>query len=269
MLSDFLSKNSGKKEIFGDGTSDNPGLLGQMIENPEYYGQNKKLVDRIYEEYVRFDETLSEDAKAIIQEKLLFLAGSPPAEGPKTEKPDGTGEKGTGFLAKFQNLGKILLWIGLAIVGLFGAIFAWGKIAASRKKGTSGIETISQPISISEASPAVTETSTDTTPDWLKSSESPFGSDDVLADEVHQASTEAHTPDWMDDHTTPPQQETKNHTEEIVPPPAPAPTAPMTIPGDVPDWLQDETTPMEQKPDTVPIAPVNTLPETEQITTNS
>lgn len=268
MLSDFLSKNSGKKEIFGDGTSDNPGLLGQIIENPEYYGQNKKLVDRIYEEYVRFDETLSEDAKAIIQEKLLFLAGSPPAEGPKTEKPDGTGEKGTGFLAKFQNLGKILLWIGLAIVGLFGAIFAWGRIAASRKKAASGIETISPPIT-PEVPPTVTETSTDTTPDWLKSSESPFGSDDVLADEVHQASNEAHTPDWMDDQTAPAKEETENHTEEIVPPPAPAPTAPMTIPGDVPDWLQDETTPIEKNTDTPPIAQAETVSETENIKTNS
>ena len=80
MLADFLSKNSGKKEIFGDGTLENPGLLGQIIENPEYYEQNKKLVDRIYEEYVRFDETLSEDAKSIIKEKLLFLAGSPAVE---------------------------------------------------------------------------------------------------------------------------------------------------------------------------------------------
>lgn len=79
MLADFLAKNSGKKEIFGDGTVDNPGLLAQIIESPEYYEQNKKLVDRIYEEFVRFDETLSEDAKSIIQEKLIFLAGTPPA----------------------------------------------------------------------------------------------------------------------------------------------------------------------------------------------
>lgn len=141
MLADFLSKNSGKKEIFGDGTAENPGLLGQIVENPEYYEQNKKLVDRVYEEYVRFDETLSEDAKSIIREKLNFLAGSPPAAGPKTETPSEE-ETGTGFLSQFKNLGKILLWILLAVVGIFGAMFAWGKIVAARKQLKGGDTTI-------------------------------------------------------------------------------------------------------------------------------
>lgn len=140
MLNDFLSKNANKKEIFGDGTGDNPGLLGQIIDNPEYYEQNKKLVERIYNEYVKFDTTLSDDAKAIIQEKLLFLAGAPPVEKPASETPTVIDETpGEGFFATFKqklgslgNISNIFLWIGVAVIGLFGMIFAWSKIAGSR-----------------------------------------------------------------------------------------------------------------------------------------
>lgn len=269
MLADFLSKNSGKKEIFGDGTAENPGLLGQIIENPEYYEQNKKLIDRIYEEYVRFDETLSEDAKAIIQEKLLFLAGSPAIEGPKPENTDNTDEAGTSFLSKFQNLGKIFLWLGLAIIGLFGAIFAWGKVVSTKKKSENR-EDAPHPEIISETPPII-EAAAETTPDWLKSSESPFGSDDILSQEVSQPSTEAHTPDWMNDNATAAPVVTDVSNGEII-----APTekplseqetieTPTTIPGEVPEWLRDETIP-EEESNTLPIDEIespNTLSETE------
>jgi len=116
MLGDFLSKNPGKKEIFGDGTSDNPGLLGQIIENPEYYNENKKIVDRIYEEYVRLDETLSEDAKEIIREKLNFLAGKAPVIDPGTKNPENNNDPEAGFMSKLKSVGIILVWILLAAV---------------------------------------------------------------------------------------------------------------------------------------------------------
>lgn len=54
--------------------------MNQIIDNPEYYEQNRKIVDKIYEEYVQFDPDLSDDAKSIIHEKLLFIAGTPAVE---------------------------------------------------------------------------------------------------------------------------------------------------------------------------------------------
>jgi hypothetical protein len=138
MLADFLAKSPNKKEIFGNGTPEDPGLLGQIIDSPEYYEQNKKLVEKIYNEYVKFDTTLSDDAKAIIQEKLIFLAGTPPVEKPTTPADPTVVEEnpGTGFMAMIQEKlssfgvsGSIILWIIVAIIGLFGMIFAWSKIA--------------------------------------------------------------------------------------------------------------------------------------------
>ncbi len=141
MLNDFLSKSPNKNEIFGDGTPENRGLLGQIIENPEYYEQNKKLVERIYNEYVKFDTTLSEDAKAIIREKLLFLAGTPPVtkttDGEAGKDPIETDEPGifSKIQEKLGNMTSILLWIGIAMIGLLGIAFAWKKIMASRQMG--------------------------------------------------------------------------------------------------------------------------------------
>ena len=141
MLSDFLAKSPNKKEIFGDGSSENTGLLGQIIDSPEYYEQNKRITDRIFEEYVKFDTTLSDDAKSIIQEKLIFLAGTPSVATPTTPEVPSITETGSenGFIGKIKSLfgnlkntGNIFLWIGVVIVGLFGAIFAWSKITGAK-----------------------------------------------------------------------------------------------------------------------------------------
>jgi hypothetical protein len=268
MLADFLAKSPNKKEIFGNGTPEDPGLLGQIIDSPEYYEQNKKLVERIYNEYVKFDTTLSDDAKAIIQEKLIFLAGTPPVEKPTTPAdPTVTEENpGTGFMAMIQEKlssfgvsGSIILWIIVAVVGLFGMIFAWSKIAGSRHIN----EDIAPP---SNTLPEVKEAQTvaphdETTPDWLKPTDSPFGSEDVLAKEVTQATQEQTTtaPEWM-------------HEEEK---PVSTPSTPEPSPEthDVPDWLKDthetsvvsNSTPSWLTEET-PTTPVETTePETTQV----
>jgi hypothetical protein len=85
---------------------------------------------------VKFDETLSEDAKIIIQEKLLLLAGNPPAEKPITKDPTVTEDNSVSFLSKIQeklkNTGNIFIWIIVAIIGLFGMIFTWSKLTSSK-----------------------------------------------------------------------------------------------------------------------------------------
>ena len=237
MLADFLAKSPNKKEIFGNGTPEDPGLLGQIIDSPEYYEQNKKLVEKIYNEYVKFDTTLSDDAKAIIQEKLIFLAGTPPVEKPTTpEQPTVTDENtSTNFMATlkeklsaFGASGNIILWVIVAIVGLFGMIFAVSKMAGSRHIN----EDISPANSTPAPSPApeVKNTGTDhdeSAPDWLKPTESPFGSEDVLSKEVsNQTTSEPTTPSWMQEHeekavATATTNTTTDHHE------------------DVPDWLKD------------------------------
>lgn len=76
--------------------------MGEIIESPEYYAQNKKLIDRIYNEYVKPDTTLSDDAKVIIQEKLAFLIGTPPVtQTNPSDNPVIEEKSQTGFFAKF------------------------------------------------------------------------------------------------------------------------------------------------------------------------
>lgn len=53
----------------------------------------------------------------------------------------------------------------------------------------------------------------ESTPDWLKNNESPFGSEDVLSKEVNTSATEEHTPEWMHDHH---EQETKTVQSETI-----------------------------------------------------
>lgn len=139
MINDFLAKSTYKKEVFGDGTEENPGLLGQIIDNPEYYEQNKLLVQKIYDEYVKFDTQLSDEAKAVIRDKLTILAGKPPIQKPTTN-PEVTVET-TSLLTKAKNLlknlninniGQIALWFMIAIVGLFGMIFILRKLAGGK-----------------------------------------------------------------------------------------------------------------------------------------
>lgn len=99
----------------------------------------------------------------------------------------------------------------VAVIGLFGMIFAWTKIAASRATkipiadDSHGSSTQENANSISAPS---AEVSDDSTPDWLKNTESPFGSEDILSKEVSSSNTESHTPDWMNDH--------EEHTEKQV-----------------------------------------------------
>lgn|GEM_PF-1419200 len=51
---------------------------------------------------MKFDTTLSADAKVIIQEKLAFLIGTPPVTKPDpSEKPIIEEKSQTGFFAKF------------------------------------------------------------------------------------------------------------------------------------------------------------------------
>lgn len=102
MINDFLAKSTYKKEIFGDGTEENPGLLGQIIDNPEYYEQNKLIVQKIYDEYIKFDTQLSEEAKAVIRDKLTVLIGQPPVEKPTTN-PEVV-EENTSLMTKIKNM---------------------------------------------------------------------------------------------------------------------------------------------------------------------
>jgi Type IV secretion system pilin len=256
MLSDFLAKSPNKKEIFGDGTSENTGLLGQIIDSPEYYEQNKKITDRIFEEYVKFDTTLSDDAKSIIQEKLIFLTGTPSAVTPTTpEVPNITEtEDGKGIIAKIKSLfsgladtGNIFLWIGVIIVGLFGALFAWSKITHT-KQVDEDIHEDKSP-ALNKENSSVWDNHTEVwhdqgTPDWLKSAESPFGSEDVLSKEVWQSQEpQTHTPEWMRDH----------EEKEVASIPSLTPIAPSTSEHSetTPDWLKD-TTHEEKIPSTTP-----------------
>lgn len=97
-------------------------------------------------------------------------------------------------------------------------IFAWTKIAASGKtKISNNGENLSPAETAAPLSPLPIETATnDGTPDWLKGSESPFGSEDVLSQEVAQSSTETHTPDWMNNHTEKEVQSTPIITPTVV-----------------------------------------------------
>lgn len=137
-------------------------------------------------------------------------------------------------------------------------IFAGGKIMSARK-------TKSQPADINNAenaraeSPApnpVTPEAKDDTPDWLKNNESPFGSEDILSQEVSQTqtNTDTHTPDWMNDHheeQTPATPATPTTEEKS------APEVPTTQTTDVPDWLKEEKT------------PTTDIPVTPQVETNT
>ncbi len=101
MLTDYLSKSPKKIQIFGD--SQNPGLINDIIDNPEYYEANLKVIQKIMDDYIEPDTTLSDEVKRDIQDKLMILAGSPPA----ADTPDGNQnntESSTGVM-------RILLWI--------------------------------------------------------------------------------------------------------------------------------------------------------------
>lgn len=153
---------------------------------------------------MKFDTDLSDDAKTIIQEKLIFLAGTPPVK-VTTEEPavvENEGEKGFLDRAKqrFGSLGQsgsVILWIIVSIIGLFGMIFAWHKIGKSNTASSVPNEKIPP---TPEPAPTILSNEANTHeggPDWLKATESPFGSEDILSKEVSQNQNEVHTPEWM------------------------------------------------------------------------
>lgn len=100
VIADFLAKSSYKKDIFGDGTDGNTGLLGQIIDSPEYYEQNKSIVQKIYDDYIKFDKQISDEAKAIIKDKLALLIGNPPVQ--NTTPPPVVTEEKTSIWTKIQ-----------------------------------------------------------------------------------------------------------------------------------------------------------------------
>lgn len=84
-------------------------------------------------------------------------------------------------------------------------------------------------------------------PDWLKPTESPFGSEDILSKEVSQSQdTHANTPEWMHDH------EEKEVAQNTISVPEPVSTT-----HDVPDWLQENHAPVE-KASTPVVTPAET-----------
>lgn len=220
ILNDFLAKSSYKKEIFGDGTDENVGLLGDMIDTPEYYEKNSAIVRKIYDEYIKFDTQLSEEAKAVIKDKLTILVGEAPSTPIPTEGTDGSVEK-VSFFSHFNiaNIGMIVAGIMAFLVGIFGLIFVVRKfrhksityatqdsnnhtdglstIPAAEHHGPDWLHAADESHNLSpNASNWFTDTSHSDTPDWLKESESSFGSDDVLSKQI-QATQETTTPSWM------------------------------------------------------------------------
>lgn len=77
MITEYLAKSPKKVQIFGD--TETPGLINEIIDNPEYYEANLQVIQKIIDDYVNPDTTLSAEVKQDIKEKLLILAGSPPA----------------------------------------------------------------------------------------------------------------------------------------------------------------------------------------------
>ncbi len=100
MITDYLAKSPKKVQIFGD--SQTPGLINDIIDNPEYYDANLKIIQKIMDDYVDPDATLSDEVKQDIRDKLMILAGSPPAA---QDTNTGSPTSGTpGIL-------RIILWI--------------------------------------------------------------------------------------------------------------------------------------------------------------
>ncbi len=77
MIKEYLAKSPKKVHIFGD--SETTGLINELIDNPEYYEANLKVIQKIMDDYVDPDTTLTAEVKKDIKEKLMILAGSPPA----------------------------------------------------------------------------------------------------------------------------------------------------------------------------------------------
>ena len=235
MIADFLAKSTYKKDVFGDGTDENQGLLGQIIDNPEYFEQNKAIVQKIYDEYVKFDTQISDDAKAIIKDKLTVLIGQPtvkPPVNPEIEvKTPGIWQNIKNAISHFNinNLfSSIIFWIIVAVIGLIGLIIVVMKFVGGKKDNQSGHNSHGD----SHGLPTVPDDNhhgpdwihqdsehhddhglptiptnvaghdDHSTPDWLKEPESSFGGEDILSKEIKNAppaTSSAHdtVPDWL------------------------------------------------------------------------
>lgn len=161
--------------------------------------------------------------------------------------------------------GPIILWIGIAVIGLLGLLVIAKLMSggSSQRSNTApdvgrhddhdGLSTTpennhgpdwlhdDQNHDTHNAEHSTGEVDTHaTTPDWLKETESPFGEEDVLSKEVAsntiKTDTPVTTPDWM-------------HTEAPVSPTTTEVSTPVeTAHTDVPDWLKTsdhEETPIE------------------------
>jgi PKD repeat protein len=119
MIEDFLANSTYKKEIFGETPGE--GLLDEIIDNPEYYDQNMSIAGRIYEEYIAIDTGLSEEAKAVIKERLLTLVGDPMDPSVVTNNPDNVDETdtgGTSLMTYIKKYGVIVGGIMIVILGI-------------------------------------------------------------------------------------------------------------------------------------------------------
>ena len=146
-----------------------------------------------------------------------------------------------------------MLWIIVAIVGIFGIIFALSTITKSRRVRDTLPHDDHHDADSGHGDSHSDHTANQgthddhhddsSTPDWLKSAESPFGSEDILAKEVTE-NTQTHTPEWMHDH-----EEKHVETEKKADIPVPADTAHHD---NTPDWLKDTH---EDTHDTLPPIP--------------
>lgn len=195
VIADALAKSSKKIEIFWDGTT--VGLIDQMLDNPEYYEANLAIKQKIYDDYVEPDKTLSAEVKKVIEEKLMILVWA----------PLGTSDIPPVVITKSQSGLSLMLWILWGI--LFAILWFIGISYARQKLGTAWNDDIGgehshddhliqdTPLGPSENSFEHSDASA--TPDWLKEGGSPFWDEDVFSEKSSPSPEDVHQPDWIHD----------------------------------------------------------------------
>lgn len=259
MITEYLAKSPKKSQIFWDDQTQ--GLINEIIDNPEYYEANLKIIQKIMDDYVDPDATLSAEVKKDIYDKLRILAGSPPApDNWPTENANGAS----------SNL-KLLLWIlgGVMCIvfGGVGLIYARQKLTPSNQEMPDNHwdNTPVSPIGdiVTPVSPSAN--TGDATPDWLKEENSPFGNEDVFSNDTPSSSDSI--PDWLQDTPTvapvnpipaeelgivedikEPSEASENPVELVVIPEEPI----VSESGDIPDWLQGAPSIPEPPQDAMP-----------------
>jgi len=115
-------------------------------------------------------------------------------------------------------------------------IFTWSKLTSSKHIDTESESHTEDKTSVSAEPPSQStiddEHHDDSTPDWLKNNESPFGSEDVLSEEVSKSTGTTHTTEWMHDNPEKVVESTTIHTDDD------------QHDDNTPDWLK-ETTPTD------------------------